>query len=507
MSRTRRFLRGLGAGYLTQVLITAGGLWLVRFLLQRLGSEDYGLWLAATQVLGSLALLDVGIVALLPREVAYATGRAGRPGPGPRDVLVGTFRLALRQSLVVAAVAAVVWWLLPASWDAVRGPIGAAFAVFAVLFPFRVFSHALRGLQDLAFLGLLEAGGWVVQAGILVALVRGGWGLWALALGWTALQVTVTVGAAWRLALVLPRPFRGTDPAAGDPAWRKDRFQRGFWVSISQVAHLLTSGIDLILVGLVLGPTAVVTYTVTAKLALVLANQPQLLLQVAEPGLSQLRTGGTPADADRATRALAEVVLLISGALACVVIAVNRSFVTWWVGADHWGGLGLTTAVIVRVLVGHWALTVATALFAAGHERHLAWTSLANGIVSVIATVILLGLLGPVGAPLGGLVAILGVSLPANLVVLGRHAGVSVVRQVTRVGPVAWRFAVGAAVAVAIHRLHPPPTFWWLALASLAAPVAFALLAVERLRHSPATIYLHPRLRGWLGRLGGAKPS
>ena len=77
MSRTNRMLGGLVFGYGNQVVLTLVGLWLTRFLLARLGQSDYGLWLVGTRVLGYLLLLDVGVVVLLPRETAFATGRAG----------------------------------------------------------------------------------------------------------------------------------------------------------------------------------------------------------------------------------------------------------------------------------------------------------------------------------------------------------------------------------------------------------------------------------------------
>ena len=79
MSRTRRFLGGVAFGYANQALVTLVGLWLTTFLLLRLGQDDYGLWLVGTRILGYLMLLDLGVVALLPREVAFATGRAGEP--------------------------------------------------------------------------------------------------------------------------------------------------------------------------------------------------------------------------------------------------------------------------------------------------------------------------------------------------------------------------------------------------------------------------------------------
>src|SRR5580765_8072923 len=75
MSRTRRFMRGIGVGLVSQVVLAIVGLGVTRYLLHRLGQSEYGLWLVATQLLAYLALTDLGVIALLPREIAYATGR------------------------------------------------------------------------------------------------------------------------------------------------------------------------------------------------------------------------------------------------------------------------------------------------------------------------------------------------------------------------------------------------------------------------------------------------
>ena len=78
-SRTRRFVGGLSLGYLHTVTVTLVGLWLTPYLLRHLDEHDYGLWLLTAQILFYLALTDMGVVALLPREVAFTTG------PGRRD--------------------------------------------------------------------------------------------------------------------------------------------------------------------------------------------------------------------------------------------------------------------------------------------------------------------------------------------------------------------------------------------------------------------------------------
>src|SRR5512134_362570 len=158
MSRTTRFLGGVSTGYAHQVAVTVVGLWLTPFLLGRLGARDYGLWLTATQLITYLTLLDLGVLALLPREAAYATGRAGgvHHATDLPEVIGRTTRLVLWQlpPVIVAAVAA--GGLLPASWAELRVPMVLLLAAFVLTYPVRISRAALQGLQDLAFVGWLQ---------------------------------------------------------------------------------------------------------------------------------------------------------------------------------------------------------------------------------------------------------------------------------------------------------------------------------------------------------------
>jgi hypothetical protein len=117
MTRTQRFLGGFTIGYVHMAVATAVGLWLTPFLLMRLGADTYGLWLVGTQIVAYLLLMDLGIVALLPRETAYVTGRTGRTDSPELGTLVEqAMTLAIAQMpLVLAAAIVAVWWL-PPSW-------------------------------------------------------------------------------------------------------------------------------------------------------------------------------------------------------------------------------------------------------------------------------------------------------------------------------------------------------------------------------------------------------
>ena len=385
MTRTQRFLSGFASGYAHLIVATVAGLWLTPFFLGRLGTDAYGLWLVGTQIVAYLLLMDLGVVALLPRETAYVTGSTGRRDtPVLRELIEKALTLAAAQTPIVVIAAGIALLWLPASWAPLRTPLVVVLALFVATFPFRVFQAALTGLQDLAFVARAQFVAWAIGTAVNVWLVLQGYTLSALAAGWCVTQLIVVISCGVRLA----RTFPGAMPrrlSFGDAASVREYVTRSAWISVSQIAQVLLNGTDVMIVGAVLGPAAVVPYACTGKLIAVLANQPQAILQSASPALSELRTAGDRGRLFRVSAALAQATLAVSGLVACGVLAVNSGFVAWWVGPDQFGGIALTALLLTAMMVRHFNTSNVYALFCFGHERRLALTSLADGLVTLVA--------------------------------------------------------------------------------------------------------------------------
>jgi O-antigen/teichoic acid export membrane protein len=505
LTRTGRFLRGLSVGYTSQVLTTLVGLWLTTFLLGRLGQVDYGLWLVATQVLSYLLLLDLGIVALLPRETAFATGRAGSSelADDLPDIVAETTTVVLMQLPLVAAATAAVWFFLPVDWEGLRGPLGWVMLAFVLGFPLRILRGVLEGLQDLAFVGIINTASWFAGTAVTVGLVYGGLGLYALAVGWIATQGVS--GIAWWLRL--RGRFKGVLP--GGPArmpWPnvRRRLAGGLWISMQQTAQVLLQGTDLIIVGRILGPAAVVPYFVTAKLLTVLSNQPLMLIQTAGPGLSELRTAESPARLHQVSTALTQATLIISGGIVCVVLAINEGFVSWWVGPEQFGGLTLTVLLLAAMLLRHWNTTVLYTVFAFGHDRRISLTTLADGILTVAVSIVLVGKIGPIGAAIGSIVGVCLVSLPANVTALARDTHVSLPAYLGGLWPWIWRFTLPCGVAAFIARGSILNTLPLVATGAVIIGAGYTLLMLRLALRDPLGIYVRPRLDAFKIRLSGS---
>lgn len=503
MTRTHRFLSGFVTGYAHLILATIAGLWLTPFFLRHLGQSTFGLWLVGTQIIAYLLLMDLGIVALLPRETAYITGRTGRrDAPELRQLIEKTLALACVQTPVVLIAAVAALWWVPSSWAGLRVPLAVVLSLFVLTFPLRVFQAALTGLQDLAFVARVQLIAWLAGTVVNVVLVLEGFTLSALAAGWCVTQATIIAACGLRLALLFP----GAMPRRlgfGELGAAREYVARSVWVSVSQIAQVLLNGTDVMIIGALLGPAAVVPYACTGKLVSVLANQPQAILQSAAPALSELRTS---ADRDRlfkVSAALAQATLAVSGLVACIVLAVNAGFVRWWVGPDQFGGVPLTLLLLAAMIIRHFNTTNVYALFCFGHERRLALTGLADGIATLALSAALVRGFGLAGAPLGAIAGVVFVSAPLNLAALSRETGVGRMQLVSTLGPWLWRFAVVAAIAGFTGSTIQPASFPWLAVLGGASAALYSLAVVAPLLKSPAGIYLRPLVSRVAGAVSG----
>ncbi|HEX2205475.1 MAG TPA: hypothetical protein VHG91_19345, partial [Longimicrobium sp.] len=204
MSRTRR--AGIAAvyGYLQFGLALVSGIVLVPFVLARVGTEAYGVWLAFGELLAYSAMVELGVVGVLPWLVAEADGRGDRAHM--RDLVAAAFAFACLAGVVFAALALALVRFAPAAAGlseaqraVVAGPLALTVAGMALGFPLRTFYAALMGLQDVGFAGVMS----VAQVGLNVVLVIGllaaGQGLYALAAAAAAPPVFVGVVSLARL--------------------------------------------------------------------------------------------------------------------------------------------------------------------------------------------------------------------------------------------------------------------------------------------------------------------
>jgi O-antigen/teichoic acid export membrane protein len=437
---------------------------------------------------------------LVPRDVAIAAGRAKGDSSELQAIVGQTARLVLWQIPPVAIVGALVVWLIPAEWAPLRWPLAIVVAAFVVTFPLRVFNAILQGLQDLAYLGGAQLASWAVGTAVTVAGIAAGAGLYSLALGWVTTQVVSAIAGWRRLTKAHPEVVPSRLPSLVFSSARQ-QIESGVWISVNQVAQVLLAGTDLVVIGKLLGPAAVVPYACTGKLLTMLANQPQMFMQLALPALSELRTAAPRERLFEVSRSMAQVMLFLSGAIVAVVLAVNQPFVAWWVGESRFGGVGLTAMLLLGMLMRHVNLTLVYTLFCYGYERRLALTSVADGVTGLAMMAWLVPVFGLYGAVLGTLAAVCLVSLPANLTALAREEGGSVATFLKPFAPWLLRFVPLVLGVAALVFVWTPRGLWTFVPMAAAVGAIYVVAMLPVIRTPPLGPMLAARLQPWLSRV------
>jgi O-antigen/teichoic acid export membrane protein len=511
VSRTARFVWAAGLGYANVAVSMAIGLWLTRFLLARVGPDALGVWLQLLQLLGYIGLVDLGVQVILARDVAAAAGRAGGWSASEElPVLIGrTGRIVLLwQTPVVAALAGGLWVVLAGRWPETGGPVGVAVAAYALLFPFRVGTAVLLGLQDNRAAGLIALAGTVLGAAVTAGLVAAGLGAYALVWGWVVGQA-VPVGLGCLRAVTAFRPAlpRSLPPVPGAELRRV--FGTGAWQLLSAVGNQLAGGTDLIILGLFYAPETVFRYAATAKLVVILSGLVQTLCMAVVPGLSDLRAADREA-VPRAIVAYTQMVMLVSGWLGCLALAANAGFVGWWVGRAFDLGGGVLVMLVAGMVLRHFNNCLAVALFASHRERSLYAVTFADGLVTAGVAVATAAAVGPEWLPVGSLVGVCAVSIPMNLWLLRTSGAVAPKRLAAGLGwwAVRWSVLAGGAAFVGAAASQE---FWSLAALALGVTAGYAAVMAPSAQAREVGEYLAPVVArlGWVGRLAlrrGGRP-
>ena len=498
MSRTRRAGISAGFGYLQFGLAFASGIAVVPLVLSRVGSEAYGLWLGFGELLAYSAMVDLGVLGVLPWLLAESDGRGDREEM--RRLLAGGVALSLMAAALFALLALGLFWLAPgltrvtaAQREAVLGPVLLVVAGTALAYPLRTFYAALIGLQDVVFTGIAGVAQLALNLALVVGLLLGGFGLYALAAAAVLPPLAVVTASwlrlrarapdllgGWRLP---PRALLRTMTAQGMGSWTAGIGWR--MVAASNSIVLLS----------VAGPEAAVVYAVTAKLGEVLMQVSWQLPDAGLVGLAQLHGEGQRERVREVVVSLLRLVLLGAGAVACVVLALNPAFVGLWVGEERFGGLALN-ALLAALVVTH---SVAHGLFAPastlGRRVQAGYATVLQGALNLAGALVLGRLLGMAGIALAGVLSFLCVGYPAGMRLLGQTTGMSHGELWRRaLAPWAARGALLLAAGAGVGWLTPRAPLW---VPLVAAPV-LGWLYLWRMRPLYAGFPFPSRVRPWL---------
>jgi O-antigen/teichoic acid export membrane protein len=406
--RNSAVLRTALASLLTRGFSILASLLTVPIVLHHLGTERYGIWMAAIALTTLFALADGGVTNGLIALVSRAYGAGDRTRI---RVLIGS-ALAATLAFVSAFLVAVLivvhfvnWtWAFNLSDPALGGQAAAVVLIiclsYALATPATVVSWARLGLLQGAAVNIWDFCGTVLAFVGLVTAAFLGYGL-------------VTIAAIWAAGPALARSLGALMFLIGPgrdltPSWRdvntsacRTLVASGGIFMIYALCQALSVQSDQILVARFLGADAVANYSVVQRLF----SQPQVLVAlvlVAQwPAYGEALGRGDHAWIRRHFR---HSLMALTGfaAIVCLLLGIFcRDILAFWVGGSIVAPPPLVAAMAVYGVAATTASAFSFFFFSLGLLRSLLFTQIAMVAIKLPLSIALIPLVGSAGAVIG----------------------------------------------------------------------------------------------------------
>lgn len=508
-----RLVRNVVANAGGRLVGIAIGLFATPYVIYRLGSAEFGIYVLVSALLGYFGLLDLGVGSGFARFVAAYHAR------GDRDALNELLSTGLMFYLAFGAVAASIG-LAASDWAVAALNVESTFtadALFAVqvgIIGFAlgnvvsVFADVPIGLQRMELRNVVGIAMSLLQLGGTIFVLEHGFGLRGLIVNGlvvSALSGVVWLAIDWHLLPGLALRWRYV-------RWSALRLLLSFGLKlqVAKLADLISFQFDKLLLSRFVGLPAVTNYQVGSRVVDLGRNLSHFIIPVLVPSAAELDTRGDAERLEALYRRAYKYLVVVAMPLMVFTGLQARGVITLWVGHGF-----DDAAIAVQVLaLGYFFNLLAGPAAAIGagvgrpdlQMRAWLWMAVANGSLSIVL-VLTHGYRGVLVAT----TLSLAMGYFINLALFHRYLRVRVIPFLrATLGWPAVGCAVGAALSVATSRLVG---FRWEIASRPQAAMALLLLGTVFIAPYALVVLRSPfldeadyrLLRGLVPRLGLAK--
>jgi len=463
----RRVARNTASNYAKTVLSLGTGFVLTPFILHRLGPTDFGLWVLVGSVVAYGGLFEFGISTAVTKYVAEyrVTGRAEHE----RRLVASALVLYSALGGIVALLGLVLAPLFPAFFNVPASQRESAVSLVALMggaagisLPCMTAAAVLRGLHRFDVANLISVLGLACSAAATIAILLGGGGLFELVGANIAVTLLMQVPSVWwvrRLAPELCFGWRGADRGT-----IRTVVSFSSSISIVQVAGLMQTKTDEIVIGAVLPVSSVTPYALARRLSELGRILTDQFLKVLLPLASELHAGQEWGRLRSLYIASTRLTLAIFLPIGVTLIVLAGPILTVWVGSSFASYANVVVILTIASFVNVSQWPAASVFQGMGRYRALAIGALCSGVVNLVLSIALARPFGLVGVAYATLIPTvcesLGFVLPYSLRAL--HVSPSVAAREIAV-PAFLPVIPMVAVLYAWHKVIEPDS--WLAIA------------------------------------------
>ncbi|HXW91537.1 MAG TPA: polysaccharide biosynthesis C-terminal domain-containing protein [Terriglobales bacterium] len=383
------------------------------FILHRLGDDAFGLWVLVFSITGYYGLFDLGIRSSVIKYVAkYAA-------TGEYPMLTSLINTSLFSYGVVAAVLLLItgfgawqidsiFHIAPAFLHTARWLFLMVGTSLALSFPVSVFSGVLQGLQQYHWLNLIQVASNLLRALLIVLALNRGGGLLTVAMITVSLPFLVSCVYILIVHHLIPVSFR---IQYVDRRVFRQLINYGFVTFMIIVAEKLRFQSDTMVIGIFLSAASITYFAIGAKLVDYANNVVDAMADTFLPMSSHFDSTN---DWDRMRK------LFISGNRACALvifpicatlIILGRSIIEAWVGPKYLSSYAILVLLIVPRTIYRAQGASTRILFGMARHKSLAIAVVAEGVVNLFLSILLIRRFGIIGDAVGTAIPLLCTSL------------------------------------------------------------------------------------------------
>lgn len=423
-----RFLLGMGAVF-----------FLTPFILNRIGTEDFGLWSLCLALTGMLGVLDLGFSTAAVKYVAECAGSGrheARNEALSTLLAVYTFLGLIVFAVVLAAIPSGIHWfgLEGDNADRFRTIVTITGIAQGIALPLTLFRSALVGQGRYDIVNSFDVGIMAFNILLVTTLLTSGLGINGLA------AANATIVLAGPIALV-PVAFKKIPELA--LSFRRIRLERlreaaplAVWFMLANIALVITLRSDALLIKAYLPLTAVAAYAIAAKIsesAYLLNKQFSNALM---PLVSNARGAGDSATVLAILRDGTRYLAAIAAPVVALLFYHGESIVDLWVGPELRDAVLPLRILLVAVFFSTLQFNAANVLGMSGGHKGVAWTMVGSAALNIILSLALIPRLGLAGAALATLVSAATLEFGVMLTRTCRHQSVSLFSVLRPIVPV-----------------------------------------------------------------------
>lgn len=422
MSHKRKILHGSASNMLRVMLSLLVSLLLPPFLVHRMSTAEYSAWVLIMQMSAYVGLLDLGLQTAVGKFVAEYDAIDDRTTCA--QILSTSFAILAAAAMLGAVVIGILAWRVPQLFHqmptvligSVRQGLLAVGLSVAFALPFGAFMAAFTGLQEYSFPTVLATVSRLLSATVIVAILLAHGTLVQLALVMAGFNIVTAVMQffGWRRYV---RERVDFSPTFFDRATAVRLIKYAGILSLWTLSGLLVSGLDILIVGHYdyknTGFYAIASSVTNFMLTIIGSVFGPLL-----PAVSSLQAGSTASHIGDLLARVTRYCTLLLCLLGLPIFFGGYPLLSLWVGHNYAARSALYLEVLVvgnvlRQLTYPYALVVV----ATGRQHLATIAAIAEAVVNVVVSIVLVQKIGAVGVAIGTLVG--------SLVILGMHFAVS----------------------------------------------------------------------------------